>query len=75
MFTTKKLSSIPAQANPFNHDSFRMGTSIGQNVIVMFEAYEKDDANYLIIINTNTGERLCVEMTSEVEEQKNKENK
>lgn len=43
--------------NPFLQDSFHMGTRLGKNVIIMHRNFDSDDASYLIVINTKTGER------------------
>ena len=51
------LDPIPANDNPFKHDSYNMGYTIGTNVMVMFEHHASEKQKYLIVIDTTTGER------------------
>jgi hypothetical protein len=48
--------------NPFNQDFYHMGTLIGKNVTVMFEKFARDMHNYIIVINTITGERIRINL-------------
>ena len=68
---TRELRSFPVQettqhigerwaCNPFHHDLFRMGTRIGSNCLVMYEHH--DHQNYIIVVNTNTGDRIAIEL-------------
>jgi hypothetical protein len=56
-----ELESFPPNANPFEHDAYNMGTSIGSNFCVMFDKHPSARADYLIVINKETGERLRIE--------------
>jgi len=58
------MAPIPPKSNPFNHDQYHMGTKMGTNCIVMYENHDTAECNYLIIINTETGERIRVALTS-----------
>lgn len=53
------LKSFPANENPYLHDSYHMGVSVGKNIEIMFEKH--DHNNYIIIVEKTTGERLKVE--------------
>ena len=54
----QRMDSIPAGENPFCHDHYNMGERLGHNVYVMFENFPKDRCPYLIVVNTETGERV-----------------
>ena len=58
MIHTEKMESIPPNSNPFLHDLYNMGMDIGRNVTVMFEAHNGEKADYIIVINKETGERI-----------------
>ena len=49
-----------APGNPFLSDAYHMGATIGTNVTVMYERFDNERHNYIIIVNTETGERLRV---------------
>lgn len=55
-----ELPAFPAKSNPFNHDAYHMGTPIGNNCYIMHSCHTTEECEYLIIINTTTGERLKV---------------
>lgn len=57
------MPSFPANSNPFNHDQYHMGTKMGTNCVVMQENHANQECNYLIIVNTETGERIRVCLT------------
>jgi hypothetical protein len=59
MIITEKLDRFPA-GNPFDHDLYHMGTSVGNNILVMMSVHSTQRAKYLIICNKETGERLMV---------------
>jgi len=46
--------------NPFRQDVYNMGSRIGTNVTVMHDTHPKNKCKYLIIVNTETGERIRV---------------
>lgn len=52
-----KMDPFPPNSNPFLHDEYHMGQKVGSNCYIMFENFEKDVCNYLIIVDTKTGER------------------
>jgi hypothetical protein len=49
-----------APGNPFLSDAYRMGTYIGTNVAVMFEKHPHEQHGYIVVVNTDTGERIRV---------------
>ena len=57
---TEKLTPIPPNSNPFHHDAYHMGTRIASNVCIMHATHPHEKANYVIIVNTLTGERTKV---------------
>jgi hypothetical protein len=44
--------------NPYRSDLFRMGTSIDNNIEIMFEKHV--DNAYIIVVNQRTGERIKI---------------
>lgn len=59
-FGVKSLESFPENCNPFNHDSYLMGTTIGKNLTVMYENHPDNSCKYLVLVNTKTGERIKI---------------
>ena len=59
-FSIFEKENIPAGDNPFIHDTFNMGTIIGTNLVVMYKNHPSEKCDYLVIVNTNTGERITV---------------
>lgn len=60
MIETRNADSIPPGANPFHHDQFNMGTKIASNVTIMHPSFPEQETEYVIVVNTKTGERLRV---------------
>lgn len=58
------LASFPPKENPFLHDFAHMGSTLGRNVSVMYINFPEDPMEYLIVINTKTGERIRVSFSS-----------
>ena len=56
-----RLNSFPPNTNPYTHDLFNMGCSVGNNIEVMYAAATSERAKYLIVINKETGERIKLE--------------
>jgi len=57
---TEEMTPFPPNVNPFCHDAYHMGTSLGSNVMVMHENHTNKPAQYLIIIHKPTGQRLRI---------------
>lgn len=55
-----QMESIPPGDNPFRHDFFNMGTPIGKDLMIMHGNHTNEVAEYLILVNTKTGERFRV---------------
>ena len=55
----KRLESFPAGSNPFKHDHFREGTTVGKNDTwtIMWGTSEDD----IIVVDVKTGERMQIE--------------
>jgi hypothetical protein len=51
--------------NPFRQDFYHMGTRLGSNLVALFRNFDKDNCEYLILVNTITGERIEVNITNE----------
>lgn len=61
---TKLLPPIPPNSNPFDADHYNMGTKVGTNCTIMYGNHPDEKCNYLIIVNTETGERVRVALES-----------
>jgi hypothetical protein len=59
----EQMGSIPPKANPFSYDLYHMGTRLGTNLMVMHANHPSEICNYLILCNTDTGERWRVAIT------------
>ena len=46
--------------NPFHQDISNMGTRLGSNVMIMHQNFDHQEAKWLTIVNTKTGERICI---------------
>lgn len=56
----KVKEPFPPHSNPFQHDYFHMGTPIGNNIMIMHRAHNHQKADYMIIVNIETGERIIL---------------
>jgi hypothetical protein len=59
----EQMGSIPPKANPFSYDLYHMGTRMGSNLLIMHANHDSEICNYLILCNTDTGERWRVAIT------------
>lgn len=59
MISVSQISSINP-GNPFLGDTVRMGLAIGLNVTVMFSKFEDERHSDIVVVNTETGERIIV---------------
>lgn len=60
MLTTHEMPPLPPNSNPFCHDLHRMGVRVGENVMVMMTNYDTDRCQHLVVVNTETGERIAL---------------
>ena len=60
MITVSPMESLPPNSNPFVHDLHRMGVRIGKNVMVMMANHDNAHCQHLVVVNTETGERIAV---------------
>jgi len=60
MISMDLMDRIPAGDNPYSHDLFHMGKSVGSNITVMFASHDDQVCDYLILIDQRTGERVRV---------------
>lgn len=60
MIQIEQMSLFPANANPFSHDVFHMGTKVGANIVIMHPNFSDGRMDYMIIVNVETGERIKV---------------
>jgi len=54
------MDPIPAGENPFLYDHYHMGTRIGENIIIMHAKHTEQKQGYVIVCNTETGERFKI---------------
>jgi len=60
-FRIEQLEPLPPDENPFLHDRFHMGNSLGSNVMLMYRGSGEDQpADYLIVVHIPTGQRLKI---------------
>jgi hypothetical protein len=64
MLDISTLAPLPA-GNPFRYDAFHMGTRLGANVVAMFEKFDTEVQPYIILVNTDTGERIRATFTND----------
>lgn len=64
-FHIRETANFPPKANPFCHDSYHVGESIGSNVVMMQSNHSKDKCEYIILIHIPTGKRICINMPKE----------
>jgi hypothetical protein len=57
--TLEKLENLGI-GNPFLLDHFYMGQSIGINQWIMFSKHETQKQDYIILIDSSTGERVKI---------------
>lgn len=57
---TRMLTPNPPKHNPFHHDFSNMGTKVAANIMIMHPTHDDQPGKYIIIVNTDTGERLEV---------------
>lgn len=57
---TSEMDPIEPGTNPYLSDAFNMGMTLGTNVVVMFGNHQNEECKYLIVVNTETGERLRI---------------
>lgn len=69
MIKIQVLKSFPPNSNPFHHDGYHMGTQLGSNVTVMHENHSDKFMRYLIIVNTETGDRIRIDFQEEKEKE------
>lgn len=65
MMETRTMESFPPNENPFHHDSYRMGTYLGKNVCIMYEKHNTETQPYIVVVNTETGERMSIRFNNE----------
>lgn len=50
--------------NAFRQDLFNMGTILGRNVTALYSNFDREECRSIILVNTRTGQRICVEFES-----------
>lgn len=58
-FQIERMESFPP-GNPFHHDLANMGTTLGVNLTVMFSNHADKKCPFVILVNTETGERIRI---------------
>ena len=46
--------------NPFHQDISNMGTRLGSNVMIMHSNFDSKPAEWLVVVDTKTGERIRI---------------
>jgi hypothetical protein len=59
-FVIEELSSFPAGENPLKTDLFSMGTSLGNNVMMLHCHFPDQKANGFILVDIPTGQRVRI---------------
>lgn len=62
----KEMTSFPENCNPYNHDAFHMGRSIGKDLLMMHANHPSEEMNYFILVNTKTGKRVKINIGDEL---------
>lgn len=62
MQTEELLPNFPPNSNPFHHDAYHMGTTLGTNCTILFANHSDKECEYIIVVNTVTGERLKIDL-------------
>ncbi len=67
-----KVEELPPfhPGNPFHHDKYHMGVTIGTNCTAMYEKHKDEDQPYLIIANPKTGKRIKIFFEENVKQDK-----
>jgi len=60
MIEVLRLDSFPANSDPFSHDAYHMGVKVAENVMVLHPSFSHQSTDYIIVVNTKTGERLRI---------------
>ena len=53
------------QINPFHWDAYHMGMQFGKNVMIMMANHAGEPAQYMILVNMRTGERVKIDFPKE----------
>lgn len=67
----KNLPSFPPNCNPYLEDAFHMGISLGSNVTAMLGNHSTDTCDYIILVDTRTGERIQIDFTDAADDKAN----
>ena len=62
------LDSFPPNSNPFSHDLVHMGQVIAKDIVMMYPNHPDGDMKYMILVDTETGQRLKININRENEE-------
>lgn len=60
--SVREIEAIPAGANPFHHDAWRMGADLTESYLAMFNSGEKP-TKHMVMCNRETGQRFMFEFT------------
>jgi len=62
MTTEPLLPNFPPNTNAFHNDAYHMGTVIGTNCTILYEQHSNKEQDYIIVVNTKTGEKLKINL-------------
>lgn len=75
--TVHHMAPIPANANPFHHDGFNMGSPLVRGWMAMHAGYDNErspmDLEYIILVNQRTGQRIRLDMAPVYPDKPNEE--
>lgn len=55
----EQMDNIPPRSNPFHYDMCRMGTQVGDSLVVMYSSHEIKERE-VVLVDTITGVRIKV---------------
>lgn len=66
-FTIKPISSFPPGANPMIEDFENMGTSLGDNVMVLHKTFPHEEMTWMVLVHIPSGRRIKIVFPEEAE--------
>ena len=58
--TVEEISAIDP-GNPYLSDPYHMGVTLGTNVTVMYAKHSSEHQDFIIVVDTQTGDRFWIE--------------
>lgn len=67
VFTIKEIESFSPGANPMIEDFENMGTSLGENVMVLHKTFPHEEMTWMVLVHIPSGERILISFPEDVE--------